>query len=33
MDAAASTDHDSTPYVLYKADGNNIGNLDPVAIW
>lgn len=26
IDAAAFTDHDSTPYVLYKVDGNNIGH-------
>jgi hypothetical protein len=26
IDAAAFTDDDSTPYLLYKVDGNNIGN-------
>lgn len=26
IDAAAFTDHDSTPYVLYKVDGNNVGH-------
>jgi hypothetical protein len=26
IDAAAFTDHDLTPYVLYKVDGNNIGH-------
>ena len=26
IDAAAFTDNDSTPYLLYKVDGNNIGN-------
>jgi len=25
IDAAAFTDHDATPYLLYKIDGNNIG--------
>jgi len=26
IDAAAFTDHDNTPYLLYKIDGNNIGH-------
>jgi beta-xylosidase len=26
IDAAAFTDHDNTPYLLYKVDGNNIGH-------
>ena len=26
IDAAAFTDHDNTPYLLYKIDGNNVGH-------